>query len=167
MNIIQNELAALYKNAAIGKKQPQVEVPYVAYARWKRSQLQSASHKTKLSYWKNQLANIEPLLLHPDHARPVIQKYDGALHTFRVSGDILSALKRLSQKHGTTLFMTTLAAFQVHLSKLSGMERFAVGSPAAGRSDRSLEGTIGYFVNPIPLVADLTNNPTVSEILER
>ena len=63
--------------------------------------------------------------------------------------------------------MTTLAAFQILMSKLSGMERFAVGSPAAGRSDRSLESTIGYFVNLLPLVADLSENPTVAQLLER
>jgi hypothetical protein len=120
-----------------------------------------------LDYWKQQLTGIEPLLLQPDHQSPVVQKYDGALHTFRVSADILSGLKRFSQAHGVTLFMSTLAAFQVHMYNLSGVERFAVGSPAAGRNDRSLEGTIGYFVNPLALVADLSGDPTVAELLER
>jgi hypothetical protein len=163
MNIIQNELAALYNKS----KLPTVEVPYSAYARWQRDQSNSEMYQLHLDYWKQQLTGIEPLLLQPDHQRPVVQKYDGALHTFRVSTDILAGLKRFSQSHGATLFMTTLAAFQIHLYKLTGMERFAVGSPAAGRRQQSLEATIGYFVNPLALVADLSGNPTISELLER
>jgi len=96
-----------------------------------------------------------------------LQKYDGALHAFRVSSDILDGLKRLSQANGTTLFMATLVAFQVLMSRLSGLEHFAVGSPAAGRSHRSLESTVGYFVNPLALVADLSGNPTVSDLLQQ
>jgi hypothetical protein len=165
MNIIQNELAALYHGP--GTDLPSVEVPYSAYARWQKEQSNSEIYQTHLNYWKQQLSGIEPLLLQPDHQRPVMQKYDGALHTFRVSPDILAGLKRFSQAHGATLFMTTLAAFQIHMYKLTGMERFAVGSPAAGRRERSLEGTIGYFVNPLALVADLAGNPTISELLER
>lgn len=168
MNIIQNELAALYRSHGSTTDLPSVEVPYAAYARWQREQqLNSKMHQTQLEYWKQQLTGIEPLLLPPDHPRPIIQKYDGALHTFHVSADTLAGLKRFSHTHGATLFMTTLAAFQVHMYKLSGMERFAVGSPAAGRGERSLEGTIGYFVNPLALLADLSGNPTVTELLER
>ncbi len=163
MNNIQNELAALYNE----KDLPAVDVPYSAYARWQRDQFSSEAYNTHLDYWKKQLAGIEPLLLQPDHQRPAVQKYDGALHTFRVSADILSKLKGFSQAHGATLFMTTLAAFQIHMYKLTGMERFAIGSPAAGRLERSLEATIGYFVNSLALVADLSGNPTVAEYLER
>jgi len=71
------------------------------------------------------------------------------------------------QAHGATLFMTTLAAFQVFLHKLTGAERFAVGSPAAGRSHRSIEGTIGYFVNPLAFLADMDGNMTFAGLLER
>ncbi|KAL4522647.1 hypothetical protein Ndes2526B_g01009 [Nannochloris sp. 'desiccata'] len=144
MNIIQNELAAMYRSSCSVNDTvplPSVEVPYTAYARWQREQSTSETYQVHLNYWKQQLTGIEPLLLQPDHQRPVA--------------------------HGATLFMTTLAAFQIHMYKLTGMERFAVGSPAAGRGQRSLEGTIGYFVNPLALVADLSGNPTVAELLER
>lgn len=63
--------------------------------------------------------------------------------------------------------MTMLAAFQIHMHKLSGMDRFAIGSPAAGRVHRSFENTIGYFVNPLALVADMRDNPSFLEILDR
>jgi len=73
----------------------------------------------------------------------------------------------MMQANGVTLFMTTLAAFEILASRLSGMERFAVGSPAAGRGHRSLEGTVGYLVNPVALVADLSGSISVPELLQR
>jgi non-ribosomal peptide synthetase component F len=49
--------------------------------------------------------------------------------------------------------MTLLAAFQVLLSRYTGQEDIAVGSPIAGRTrDR---GLIGFFVNTLVLRSDL------------
>ncbi|HEV2735024.1 MAG TPA: AMP-binding protein, partial [Longimicrobiaceae bacterium] len=42
-----------------------------------------------------------------------------------------------------------------------------VGSPIAGRTRSETEGLIGFFVNMLPLRADLTGNPTLSEVLGR
>ena len=44
------------------------------------------------------------------------------------------ALKALGQREGATLFMVLLAAFQVLLSRYSGQDDIAVGSPIAGRN---------------------------------
>ena len=71
------------------------------------------------------------------------------------------------QAHGTTLFTTLLAAFQVQLGRYSQQEHFAVGCPSGGRGHRSLEPLIGYLVNPLAFAADLRGNPTFSEHLTR
>lgn len=167
MNIIQDEIAALYRANADAKQLADVEVSYAAYARWQDTLLKSGVQSAQLDYWKNQLHGLEPLLLPTDFPRPAVQKYDGAMHAFRVSSDILAGLKRLSKGHAATLFMTTMTAFQIQMARLSSMDHFAIGSPAAGRGHRSLERTVGYFVNPVALIADLSDNPTVPELLER
>jgi len=72
-------------------------VSYAAYAHWQREMLSSGVFETQLEYWKTQLAGIEPLLLPSDRPRPTIQKYDGAMHAFRVPSEVLAGLKRISQ----------------------------------------------------------------------
>ena len=63
-----------------------------------------------------------------------METYRGSSQTAELSAQLLKAIKALSQREGVTLFMTLLAAFQSLLSRYSGQEDIAVGSPIAGRT---------------------------------
>jgi aspartate racemase len=63
--------------------------------------------------------------------------------------------------------MMLLAAFQALLSRYSGQDDIAVGTPIAGRSHRELEDQIGFFVNTLVLRTDLSEDPTFRKLLER
>ena len=52
---------------------------------------------------------------------------------------LTQALKALSQRHGVTLFMTLLAAFQILLHRYTGQDDIAVGSLIANRDRVELE----------------------------
>jgi len=83
MNIIQNDIAALYQAQGEVSKVQRVGVNYAAYARWQQAGLKSPSHNEHLEYWQLQLAGIEPMLLPADYPRPAIQvKYNGCPYVF-------------------------------------------------------------------------------------
>ena len=63
--------------------------------------------------------------------------------------------------------MTLLAAWQALLGRYAGQDDVVVGSPVAGRTRTELEGLIGFFVNMLPLRADLSGDPTWRELLGR
>ena len=63
--------------------------------------------------------------------------------------------------------MTLLAAFQVLLYRYTGQEDIVVGSPIANRRRPEIEGLIGFFVNTLVLRADLSGNPSFSELLSQ
>ncbi|HEY0602843.1 MAG TPA: amino acid adenylation domain-containing protein, partial [Herpetosiphonaceae bacterium] len=73
----------------------------------------------------------------------------------------------LSQREGVTLFMTLLAAWQVLLDRYSGQHDIVVGTPIANRTQEETEHLIGFFVNTLVLRADLSGNPTFSDVLHR
>src|SRR5207247_113715 len=81
------------------------------------------------------------------------------------SEPLTHALRELSRREGTTLFMTLLAAFQVLLHRYSGQENIAVGFPIAGRHRAELQDLVGFFVNTLVLRADLSGNPAFPEFL--
>jgi non-ribosomal peptide synthetase component F len=60
-----------------------------------------------------------------------------------------------------------MAAFQVLLSRYSGQEDIAVGTPVAGRTHPELEGLIGVFVNTLVVRGNLSGNPGFRELLRR
>jgi amino acid adenylation domain-containing protein len=63
--------------------------------------------------------------------------------------------------------MTLLAGWQALLGRWAGQDDVVVGSPVAGRSRRETEGLIGFFVNMLPLRADLSGDPTWAALLGR
>jgi non-ribosomal peptide synthetase component F len=63
--------------------------------------------------------------------------------------------------------MTLLAAWQTTLSRQTGLEDIAVGSPIAGRDLPELEPLIGFFVNTLVFRTNLNGDPTFAEVLNR
>jgi non-ribosomal peptide synthetase component F len=77
------------------------------------------------------------------------------------------ALRSLSRREGTTLFMTLLAAFKVLLYRYAKQDDIVVGTNVAGRNWLETEGLIGFFLNQLVLRTDFSGNPTFRELLGR
>jgi amino acid adenylation domain-containing protein len=170
MGVFLNELSTLYKAFSKGQPDPLPwpEVQYTDYAVWQRQWLSEEALDSQATYWKDTLAGApERLTLHTDHPRPVEQNYSGDSVPVVLDETMTRSLKRLSRRHGTTLFMTIIAAWAALLSRLSGQEDVVVGTPTANRGDADIEGIIGFFVNTLALRMDLTGDPDVSEFLDR
>lgn len=84
-----------------------------------------------------------------------------------VDAALTRQLHQLSRQANATLFMTLLAAFQVLLYRHTGQADFLVGTTIAGRTHQSLERLIGFFVNILPLRADLAGDPPFLDLLAR
>ena len=53
------------------------------------------------------------------------------------------------------------------LARYAGQDDVIVGSPVAGRTRPGLEGTVGYFVNMLPMRAGIADDPPFDEFLAR
>lgn len=170
MGVILRELAALYKAFSAGEPSPLPNLPiqYADFALWQRNWLQGEVLETQLGYWKQQLDNAPPLLELPsDRPRPTEQTFRGATQVFELSQPLIAALKALSRREDTTLFMTLLAAFKTLLSRYTGQADIVVGSAIANRNRAEIEQLIGFFVNTLVLRTDLSGNPSFKTLLSR
>jgi len=170
MGILYRELSALYNAFAGGHPNPLPSLPiqYADCAVWQRNWLQGNTLAQQLAYWKDQLAGAPPVLELPtDHPRPPVQTFRGNKKRLLLPRKLTEALKQLSQQEGSTLFMTLLAAFQVLLHRYTGQDDIVVGSPIANRNRTEIESLIGFFLNTLILRTDLSENPTVRELLNR
>ncbi|HEY0735280.1 MAG TPA: amino acid adenylation domain-containing protein, partial [Herpetosiphonaceae bacterium] len=168
--ILTRELIALY--TAFSQDQPtplpQLPLQYVDYALWQREWLSGPVLAQQIAYWRRQLAGVPDVLDLPiDWPRSPVQTSQGATYSFELSQPLSEALQTLSQRENATLFMTTLTAFQVLLSRYSGQHDIVVGTPIAGRTRPELEDLIGFFVNTLVLRADLAGQPTFAELVAR
>lgn len=122
----------------------------------------------RLNYWKQQLAGSPPLLELPtDRMRPVMQTNRGGVKHFQLGDCLTQKLKSLSEKSGSTLFMTLLTGFVILLSRYSNQQDIIVGSPIANRNRSEIESLIGFFVNILVLRTDVSGNPSFWELLQR
>lgn len=169
MSVMIKELVACY-NATVAKLNtglPSLPLQYADYAIWQRSAEQERHLAGKLAYWKEKLNNIFPLVLPTDFTRMRGRRTDGRVLHFQLSTDLTAKLEQLSLARGVTLFMTTLAAFNVLLSRFSGQEDVILGTPVAGRQQKELESLVGCFINTLVLRTSLEGNPTFAELLDR
>ena len=170
IGILIRELTALYE--AFDRHQPsslpELPIQYADFALWQQQWLQGDVLQNQLSYWKQQLGGHLPILQLPtDYPRPAVATFGGASQSFSLTAELTEALKALSQKEDTTLFMILLAAFKTLLYRYTGSEDVVVGSPIANRNRAKIEGLIGCFVNTLVLRTDLSGNPTFRALLRR
>ncbi|HEY6923615.1 MAG TPA: amino acid adenylation domain-containing protein [Steroidobacteraceae bacterium] len=170
MTVLFNELSALYDAFAQGRADPlpPLGFQYADYAVWQRQWLTGQRRQAQLDYWKRTLKAAPALLNLPtDHPRPPVQSYEGGEVTITLCSDLTQRLKNLSQRHGTTLFMTLMAGWAAALSRLSGQDDLVIGTPSANRTRTDIEGLIGLFVNTLALRFDVSGSPTVAELLHQ
>ncbi|WP_370218919.1 amino acid adenylation domain-containing protein [Kitasatospora sp. GAS1066B] len=167
--ILARELRALYAAALTGQaaELPEPAVQYADFALWQRQWLTGTTLERQLGYWRAQLAGIEPLELPTDHRRPARHGGSGDTVLFSVPAEVTERLKSAAASEGASLFMVLLGVFQLLLSKYSGQQDIAVGTPIAGRNRAEIEDVIGFFVNTLVLRTDLSGDPTFGELLAR
>jgi amino acid adenylation domain-containing protein len=169
MRLLTRELLALYSAYAAGGASPlpELEVQYGDYAVWQRRWLTGDTLDAQLRYWSEQLAELPVLELPTDRPRAAAASGRGAAVARELERGLSDAVRRLGRSEDATLFMTLLAGLQLLLGRLSGLERFAIGTPIAGRTRAEIEPLIGFFLNNLVLRADLSGDPSFRELLGR
>ncbi|MBA2675395.1 non-ribosomal peptide synthetase [Ramlibacter sp.] len=170
MGVLARELGALYSAFAQGHPDPlpPLAVQYLDYAAWQRRWLEGGALQRQQDYWKDRLADAPEILALPiDHPRPPQQDHRGAMVGLALDAPLVAGLKALSLRHGTTLYMTLLAAWAALLGRLSGQDDLVIGTPVANRTRVEVEGLIGFFVNTLALRLDLGGSPNAAELLAR
>jgi aspartate racemase len=167
--ILLRELSEIYEAFAAGRPSPLPELPvqYGDFAVWQRRWLRGDALEAKLSYWRQQLADLPLLQLPTDYPRPAFQSFEGARCTLEIPRSLCDAIRALGATEGMTPFMTLLTAFKALLYRYAGQDEIVVGVPIANRDRVEIEGLIGFFVNTLVMRTDFSGDPTFREALAR
>ncbi|WP_049568671.1 amino acid adenylation domain-containing protein [Streptomyces sp. SBT349] len=169
IRVLIRELTALYGAFALGEPSPLPELPvqYADYAAWQRAVLDDDALARLEDHWRRELHGAPPLLdLAPGRPRGA-SRGRGASETAELPAPLTAAVRGLATGSGVTPFMCLLAAFAVVLHHRTGREDLVVGTDVAGRDEEALEDLMGFFVNQLPLRADLSGDPRFHEVLGR
>jgi hypothetical protein len=170
-DIFPSELTTLYESFASGKPSPlpELKTQYADFACWQRRRLTGDAMENQLAYWQEQLAGELAILQWPNKgARPFQQTYRGAMHPFQLTSELAQSLRDLGRQEGATLFMILLAGLVALLHRYTGQEDIIVGTLApSGRKQIEFQRSLGYFLNPVALRANLSGNPTFRSLIRQ
>lgn len=168
--IFLRELESLYRafdRDEDSSLQP-LPVQYADYAAWQRQWMQGPALESQFHWWREQLADLPPLLTLPaDRPRPMQQSYRGACLELRLPEALFEQLKSLSRVQGVTLYMSLLSAFAVLLGRYADQDDVAIGTPVANRLRPETEALIGFFSNTLVMRCRLESNPRFSDLLRQ
>lgn len=146
---------------------PPLDFQYGDYANWQKSTFDGNVSKPQLLYWLRQLKELPRFEVPADFPRPPVQSANGTIVSILLPGALTDTLAELSRKHGATLFMTSLAALDILLNRLTGQDTVVVGTPVAGRTSLETEPLIGLFINLLVLRSDVGGDPSFTDLLAR
>ena len=157
-------LTGLRKTVAVGMMGLKSTLPPVAqtYTEWaaaERALWQPAELAKRADFWKSRLAGSSRIWSEVGPAAP-LQRWVAAVPT-----DLVRGVKSVAVAHGTTIFNTLLASFQLALSKWTGRDDILVGTPVANRNKESVRETMGYFAGVVPLRGQVDRTRSFSDHL--
>ncbi|MFL5541338.1 MAG: amino acid adenylation domain-containing protein [Longimicrobiaceae bacterium] len=168
--VLRREARALYRAFAAGRPSPLPEPPlqYADYALWQREALEGGEMEAQLAWWRERMEDAAGVLELPaDRPRPARPTGSGAMHEWEWPARLQERVAALARAEGATPMMALLAAFQALLARWSGAEEVTVGIPVSGRTLPETEEVVGFFVNTVPVRAELAGDPTFRQVLHR
>ncbi len=166
--ILVTDLAALYQAEVTGRPAPAgPPVTFADYAIAEPGRI-SGEHER---YWADSLAGVPSSRFPADRPRPVLASHDGAVELATIGPQVLAGLRQLARREGTTLHATLLAALQVMLYRYTGQADVVVGTAVPNRGEgpgeARLPPLIGFVEATLPVRADLSGEPSFTELLGR
>lgn len=165
-NLFLHELLALYGQDSSALPPPPAQ--YRNYVAWQTSAEAEARFAEDLTYWTHKLAGAPQVLELPqDFPRPQQMSFRGRQIRHEIPAALFARIEAFCRNQHVTPYTVLLAAFQLLLSRYTGMEDFVTGSAAANRPHQEAEGMLGMFVNSIVLRANLSGDLSFIDLVHR
>lgn len=167
--VILPELITLYDDIAAGRALSLAHptIQYSDYAVWERQWIASPVVAARMGWWARHLADAPPLELPLDRPRPARQRFRGGMEPFTLDRELVDGLRELGQRRGATLFQTLAAGFAALLHRYSHQDDVIFGTVGDLRQRPELQSLVGYSLTPLVVRADLRNDPTFEDLLDR
>lgn len=169
-DLLLQQVADLYRDIQAGSRPqiPENSFQYSDYARWQRQSLQGGLLDTQLSYWRQQLAGVSPVLHIPtDRPRSTARHGKSAVHSFEFSDALSQHIRSYGLGEGVTPFVTLLTALQTLLHRYSGQDDVVVTTVVSNRNRIETEEMLGSCANNLLLRSDFSECPTFQEMVGR
>lgn len=159
-NVLLTEINMLYDSQPL----PPVTMQFSDFADRQRLQVADGSFDEDLQYWKNIYSSETPSGENtPDFPEPLplfslaqsprrsLCNYEHEESMVNLGPRTVRQIKALCRRHKITTFHFFLAVYRVFLFRHLETSDLTIGVADANRVDKSLDGTVGFMLNLLPL----------------
>ena len=163
------ELGDAYQALAIGggMEIPEPEFQFRDFVHWQKTWLATEKLEELRRFWVQTLSGAPFYLELPyDLPRPSQQSIRGRRVPVQIHQPTTSLLNDLAHRSKASLFMVTLAMFQILLRWFSGKNDLVIGSDVANRNHDGMQRLQGFFVNQLVLRAQMNDQHSFETYLD-
>lgn len=168
--LVLTELREIYRSLAAGA-QPSLPPPssnYADFVTWQQKMLAGDQAERDWQHWNRTLDGAAQVINWvTDYERPASFTGRADVLSMPLSADVANRIKSIAVEQSTTTNAVVMAALQVFIARYTRQNDFLIGSPFSGRGHREYEQTVGFFVNMLPIRADLSDDPTFATLVRR
>jgi thioesterase domain-containing protein/acyl carrier protein len=154
-DVFWQEMREGYAAISQGDPWPTAPLPvsYEDFVAWQYKRI-TEEIADQASFWKATLGDeLPPLPLPTDRPRPRVSTARGKQIPFELPIETAAAVRRFAQQESVTPQITMLAALYALVARIATTRDLVVASPVDARTQPSIEGLIGPFVNVLLLRA--------------
>lgn len=170
IEVLLTELGALYDAWTSGQDLAGVLGPgpasYDQFSQWLDKELSGPSYEKSREFWRTELGGqpgFDPPTDRPRSARRVFELHD---ERTLISADLATSVREFARSRRITPFVALAAIFGITLGRRSGPLRdVVIAAPWSLRHGPWLEGTVGFFINTVPMRIRVTPAATFRDVL--
>lgn len=170
LSTLVDELAERYTRLRAGDATPlaEPELQIADVALWQARSHDGEGLDRSLDFWRGHLADAPAMLDLPgDRPRPAVQRFRGDVITTVMPQALRDRVDAFARSRNVTPSTVLFVVLQMLLARYSGQDRVVAAMGHAGRTRFELEPMVGFFINLLPLVADVADEPTFDALLAR
>jgi amino acid adenylation domain-containing protein len=170
LTTLVDELAERYTRLRAGDADalPEPELQIADVALWQARNHDGEGLQRSLEFWRGRLADAPAMLdLPSDRPRPAVQSFRGDVFTTVMPQALRDRVDAFARSRNVTPSTVLFVVLQMLLARYSGQDRVVASMGHAGRTRFELEPMVGFFINLLPLVADVADEPTFDVLLAR
>lgn len=142
-------------------------IQYRDYAYWQTNRKDQKSIESEILFWKDYLQDVPILQLPYDYIKLPIYDNNGRQYRFTIDQKLNLQLSKFAEDNHTTLYTILLSAYGLLMQYYSGQNDICIGTPVANRIPSSVDQTMGYFVNMLPVRIKIDGNPIYEEYVHQ
>lgn len=169
IGVMADEISQMYRAGLTGQPAQLGQADsFIDYARRDSNWLASDACRAAEEFWRQNLADAPTSFdLPTDHPRGALREVAADRLDLAFPADLVTRLKKVARDNGGTLVNVMLAAFNLHLARISGKRDVTIALPSSGQSAQQMFGLVGHCVNLMPVRTKLTSDQSFIDAMKQ